>query len=445
MILLTFTVGVLNVCLGYAVAVFLGYGPPGLAETWEALTGEGASGSGRVEPFTGFAEQPAGAPLELMLDDASGEESEIQPYSEPYDENAVEFEQVALDAPEHWDLNEKYIETSILKLNIAMMKSGARATELDTKLRACKGRSSLEIVQECLEKLQEDCEVYLAEQAESAERFGARIGELGELKALGDKIEMANLDQASQVETTLSNLKYMDFESDLESANTRLLEEINNLRIARHRLRDEQEVAFLAIARYEDRIDKIEKQLFTDALTKLRNRIGLEELLWQWWGQKRHHTRQITAALVDLDDYGGLNERHGSLVGDRILYEVAQFIHRSVGKADTVARYAGQQFAIVMLDTGPRQATKLAETIRQGIEHVVFLRDGEPIRLTACTGVTEVGPADGYVDVFHRLEVALGQAKHSGPNRGSHFNPSDASPAPIESPNFGIEDIEIVL
>ncbi len=445
MTFLTLAFGVLNICLGYAVAVFLGYGPPGLMEAWETLTGENGSGSATIEPFSGLPQQLTAAPLEMMLDDEAGEESEIQPYDEPYDENAADFQQVALDAPEHWDLNEKYIETSILKLNIAMMKSGARATELDTRLRACKGRSDTETIKDCFEKLQEDCEAYLAEQAENAERFRERVGELGELKALGDEIEMANLDQAAQVETTLNNLKYMDFDSDLEAANQRLLEEINNLRVARHRLRDEQEVAFLAIARYEDRIDKIEKQLFTDSLTKLRNRIGLEELLWQWWQQKRQHSRQMSAALFDLDDYGGLNERYGSLLGDRILYEVAQFMLRSAGKADTVARYAGQRFLVVMLDSGPRQATKLAETIRQSIEHLVFLHGNESIRLTACAGVTEIQPDDGYIDVFGRVETAVRQAKQGGPNRSSGFPPSEPGPAPIESPSFGIEDIEIVI
>ena len=445
MVLLTFTVGVLNVCLGYAVAVFLGYGPPGWAEAWEALTGEGASTSVRIEPLSAIPEEFAAGPVELMLDDASGEESEIEPYSEPYDEDAAEFDQVVLSAPEHWDLNEKYVETSILKLNIAMMKSGARAMELDAKLRACRGRSSPEIIKKCLTELHEDCQAYLAEQAENAEKFRERVGELGELKGLGDEIEMANLEQIAQVETTLGNLKYMDFESDLEAANARLLEEINNLRVARHRLRDEQEIAFLAIARYEDRIDKIEKQLFTDPLTKLRNRIGLEELLWQWWRQKRHQARQVSAALFDLDAYGEINERYGPLVGDRILYEVGQFMLRSVGKADTVARYAGQRFAVVMLDTGPRQAVKMAETIRQSVEHLVFMQQGEPIRLTACTGVTEVRPTDDYTDVFSRLDAAVEHAKGSGPNRGSQFTPSDADPTPIDSPNFGLEDFEIAI
>ncbi|MDZ7619861.1 MAG: diguanylate cyclase [Patescibacteria group bacterium] len=443
MVLLTLTIAIVNLFLGFAVAVFLGYGPPNLLETWHALV---ADRRGVVDDdFSGLPQELVDAPIELMLDDSAGEESEIQPYNEPYDENAAEFEQEALDAPEQWDLNEKYIETSILKLNIAMMKSGARATELDTRLRACKGSSTEDVIQECLAKLQEDCEVYLAEQAENAERFRERVSELGELKALGDEIEMANLDQAAQVETTLNNLKYMDFGSDLEAANARLLEEINNLRVARHHLRDEQEVAFLAIARYEDRIDKIEKQLYTDPLTKLRNRIGLEEMLWQWWQQKRQQSRQMNAALFDLDDYGGLNERIGSLLGDRILYEVAQYMLRSAGKADTVSRYAGQRLIVITLDSGPRQAAKLAETMRQGIEHLVFLRDGQEIRLTSCSGITEIQPDDGYIDVFNRLEAAVQHAKQLGPNRCSQYSPSAMGPEVIESPNFGIKDLEIFI
>jgi PleD family two-component response regulator len=98
-----------------------------------------------------------------------------------------------------------------------------------------------------------------------------------------------------------------------------------------------------------------------------------------------------------------------------------------------------------MLDAGPRQATKLAETIRQGIEHLVFLRNGEEIRLTACSGVTEIQPDNGYIDVFDRLEAAVQHAKRSGPNRCSQYSPSAMGAEAVESPNFGIEDLEIVI
>jgi len=442
-VLLTLVIGILNVCLGYAVAVALGYGPPGLMQAWDSLTRDPAR---ELEAeFDGMVEEMPNLTAEAMLDDSPEESTEIDPYDEPYDDDAFEFSQVAMDNPEHWDLNEKYVETSILKLNIAMMKSGQRCTELDTRLRACQGHADAQTIAECLQLLREDCEQYLAEQTENAERFRERISELGELSALGDEIEMANLDQAAQVETTLNNLEYMDFESDPEAANRRLIEEISNLRAARHRMRDNQEIAFLAVARYEDRVDKIEKQLFIDPLTKLRNRVGLEVQLGEWWKQGRAGQRQMCAALFDLDEFGAINEKHGSAIGDRVLYELAQFLLRNVGKADTVARYAGQRFFVLMLDVGPRQAMKTAEVARQQIQQIAFTRPEGTIELTTCMGMTDVKPDDSYTDVFNRLEAALDHAKKRGPNEGSH-QPSDADePESTESPNFGCEPMEIFV
>jgi len=440
---LTLFVAIANVCLGYAVAVALGYGPPGVLQTWRSLIGDPAAE--QAEEFQGLVQELAQLPTEAMFDDSADEESEIDPYDEPYDDDAAEFSQVAMENPEDWNLNEKYVETSILKLNIAMMKSGQRCTELDTRLRACQGNSDRETIVECLEQLREDCEHYLAEQTENAERFRERISELGELSVLGDEIEMANLEQAAQVETTLNNLKYMDFDSDLEAANRRLIEEISNLRSARHRLRDNQESAFLAVARYEDRIDKIERQLFIDPLTKLRNRIGLEAQVTEWWKAGRPNSRQMSAAMFDLDGFDAVNETHGPLIADRILYELAQFLHRGVGKGDMVARYAGQRFFVLMLDVGPRQAMKTAEELRQQIAKLAFTRGEVRIELTTGVGITEVKPGEEYTDVFERLEASLRHCKARGANQGGYFPPDSQGPESTESPSFGCEPLEIPI
>ena len=171
---------------------------------------------------------PATADFAEMFDAGTADDLSIQPFEEPYDDDVAELMSPTM--PEQWDLNEKYVETSILRLNIAMIKSGIRATEIDTRLRTCRGHSDHETIETCLRLLREDCISYLAEQSEAAEKFSARISELGELSSLGEEIEMTNLEQSAQVETTINNLEYMDFRSDPEAANQRLLEEIKNLR-----------------------------------------------------------------------------------------------------------------------------------------------------------------------------------------------------------------------
>ncbi len=373
------------------------------------------------------------------VEDLAEDQLDTELKVEAYEEDMPDV--LPTEAPENWDLNEKFVETSVLKLNIAMMKSGARATELDTRLRACHGRNDMETIRKCLADLQEDCRTYLAEQSEAADQFHNRLDELGEMAALGDEIEMANLEQSAQIETSLSNLQHMDFESDLEAANQRLLEEIKNLRMARHRLRDSQEAAFLAIAAYENRIDKIEKRLYNDPLTKLRNRIGLEATLDQWWQEGRHRTRQMSAALFDLDDFGQIDDEYGPLIGDRILHQLGRLFETNAGKADLAGRFAGQRFLVMMVDVGPRVAVRNAELLRQTIERVTFLHFQAEIRLTVSAGITEVTPQDTRQTVFQRLEEALRQAKEVGRNR-SFFHTGKEQEA-IESPNLGAQYKEI--
>jgi len=379
------------------------------------------------------------------IDDDLDDELSIDPEEDPYDDDVAEM--LRPEAPETWDLDEKYVETSILKLNVAMMKSGVRATEIDRRLRGVTGRTDAETIRQCANQLKEDCQSYLTEQAELAERFQARVGELGELSALGEEIDMANLEQAAQVETTLNNLQFMDLDSDPEAANRRLLEEISNLRVARHKLRDSQEAAFLMIARYEDRMENIEERLYNDPLIQLPNRIGLEATLWQWWRQRRHQKRQITAALVDLDGFGKLNEEHGPWIGDQILREIGRLLKGSANTGDLVGRYAGQQFFVLVFDAGPRATTKNLEKLRQSIERTTFVHGDRRVRLTIRCGLTEAKSDEEYPELLDRLEKTVTAAKRNGPNRSflHEIAQPNSKPEPVQSPNFGAEDVEIVI
>ena len=439
---LTLIIGVLNVCLGYALAVQLGYGPPGLWEAWDVLSQGQVSDHG-AKATTEF---DAGDLAQMLDDEALGDDDELE--TEAYDAifDDEDDGSPASDEPEKtqdWNLGEKYVETSLLKLNIAMMKSGARATKIDTRLRDCRGRTDEQTIQRCLAELKEDCETYLVEQSEASEKFVERISDLGELAALGEEIEMANLEQSAQVETTLNNLNTMDFETDLEGANARLISEIGNLRFARHKLRDQQELAFLAIARYENRLDKLEQKLFDDALTRLNNRIGIEATLWSWWQQGRHKSRQMSAALFDMDAFEHVNEEYGSLTGDRVLHHVAQFFVEKCSDVDLVARYAGQQLLVIMMDIGPRAATKQAELIRQSIEKIVFVSEGQEIAITMSLGLTEISPDDSVEVLFEHLEKSLKLAKKSGRNCGIFHDGTEMEP--IESPNLGAEETRIEM
>ena len=259
MIFLTVLFAMLNICLGFALAVYIKSGLNGFDEIWQIIANRLLPQP--AIPLPEAADSPAADPL---------------PESEPAQTPSVVEESSKVDSnelveeglPETWDIDEKFVETSILRLNFAMMKSNAKAVQIDTKLRECQGHSSGEIIEACTQLLLDDCKSYLAEQTEAAEKIQSRMSEFGNLKKLCEEIDMTNLEQSAQVETTINNLQYMDFHSDPEAANLRLIEEIKNLYLARFKLRDNQEAVFLTIARHEKRLDKIDKRLFPDPLTK---------------------------------------------------------------------------------------------------------------------------------------------------------------------------------
>ena len=266
----TFGIGVLNLAMGFLLGAYvylhMGYALPG-------------------KRYFGYRPEGPMAASELPASVAGAIQQVVTRQAE---QKAVVSPKPTLSElpAEELKLDEKYAESWVLQMNVAMIRSEGRSTEIDTRLRACHGQFDVDTVSECLEALKNECRDYMKEQAQLADRFHTRIDEMGDLKSLGETIEMTNLEQTAQIETTISNLEHMDFQTDLAAAANRLLEEIDNLRNARHKLRDDQELAFVSIARHEGRLSQIYDQLKHDRLTGLINRIGVETMLEDWWTQK---------------------------------------------------------------------------------------------------------------------------------------------------------------
>ena len=199
----------------------------------------------------------------------------------------------------------------------------------------------------------------------------------------------------------------------------------------------------MIVARSGHRLEAIEKQLASDSLTGLRNRIGMETTLHEWWQMNRHRSTPICGAMFDLDGFGKVSDKHGWLVGDRILHHVGQLLLGATDAANLVARYGGQRFATVLSDSGPRAAVRMAEWFRQSLERATFRHEDKEILLTACGAVTEAKSDESYDRFLARLEETLNEAKRAGPNR-SWLNDGIKAEL-IESPNLGAKYTEIAV
>lgn len=156
----------------------------------------------------------------------------------------------------------------------------------------------------------------------------------------------------------------------------------------------------------------------TDALTGLFNRRALLEIGAVLFAGTARDGRPLSVVMLDIDHFKDINDRHGHRAGDAALIAIADAL-RSVGRvSDVVGRLGGEEFAIVLPNTGAAEATRFAERIRHAIRSGTVGFSGTRVTLTASLGVAERAREDRSIDsLIHRADAALYRAKAQGRDR----------------------------
>ncbi|MDE2368705.1 MAG: GGDEF domain-containing protein [Burkholderiales bacterium] len=153
-----------------------------------------------------------------------------------------------------------------------------------------------------------------------------------------------------------------------------------------------------------------------DALTGLWNRRQIDLELEASIKQADRHGDALCVALVDIDHFKRINDRHGHAVGDEVLVLVADRLAASLRASDRVGRYGGEEFLLVLPATTMAQAAALAERLRGQLEALRALPAGEPA-VTASIGVAAWRDDENVGALLRRADQALYRAKDAGRNR----------------------------
>lgn len=154
-----------------------------------------------------------------------------------------------------------------------------------------------------------------------------------------------------------------------------------------------------------------------DALTGSFNRRHFLELVEREWSRAKRYEMSCALLLMDVDHFKQVNDRFGHLCGDQLLRQIAEVSAETLRQPDVLARFGGEEFIIFLPHTDPLGALDVAERIRERIEALNFMWNGEPVPISASLGVAALH--EEHVTLDHLIsdaDEALYIAKSAGRN-----------------------------
>jgi len=199
-----------------------------------------------------------------------------------------------------------------------------------------------------------------------------------------------------------------------------LIEETEKVQATNERLKQELHDCTAEIAALRQNLTTARIESMTDSLTGLANRKLFDRTLRQAAAEYIETGAPLSVIICDVDHFKRFNDRWGHLLGDHVLKLIGSVLQKSVSDTDTAARFGGEEFIVLMRNTGLHDAVCLAEKIRADISaRKAKKRDtGETIgRITCSFGVASFRRGEPVSALVERADRALYEAKKTGRNR----------------------------
>ncbi|HEY9023599.1 MAG TPA: diguanylate cyclase, partial [Burkholderiaceae bacterium] len=190
------------------------------------------------------------------------------------------------------------------------------------------------------------------------------------------------------------------------------------------------------VAELQQRNRALREEARTDALTGLRNRLALDELLHAVAGDGDRRVQRAAVAFIDVDHFGNFNHVHGDAAGDDALRTVAHAIRGCAREADLVFRKGGEEFVVVLPDADGDAAAAAAERIRGAVERLALAHEASPDAgvVTVTIGVASGPPGATLRQLLEAAAEKAMAAKVGGQRNRVHAVRLRDFEGPVEAP-----------
>jgi diguanylate cyclase (GGDEF)-like protein len=167
-------------------------------------------------------------------------------------------------------------------------------------------------------------------------------------------------------------------------------------------------------------MEKLQRLAVTDGLTNLYNSRHFFSQLELEVDRSNRYKHPLAMLLIDIDHFKDFNDAYGHLEGDKVLVRFSQILKSCLRANDSAYRYGGEEFTVILPETGADEARTVAQRIRQSLQTEVFTpSNGKPTSKTISIGVTEYIPMEEMASFIRRADAAMYLSKQNGRNRVS--------------------------
>ena len=231
-------------------------------------------------------------------------------------------------------------------------------------------------------------------------------------------------DYHDKIEKCVEKISKADDITQLEDVLAEVISETRIIQVNAQRSRDELRASRRRVEEAERRINELQVELDKtstlvrhDQLTGALNRRGLEEAFENEVARAQRRKSPMCVALLDIDNFKKLNDSLGHDAGDAALVHLVTVIRETVRPQDTVARFGGEEFIILLPDAPIEDAKKALVRLQRELTKRIFLTDNEKVLITFSAGVTDFRSGDDQASVTKRADEAMYTAKKTGKNR----------------------------
>lgn len=172
---------------------------------------------------------------------------------------------------------------------------------------------------------------------------------------------------------------------------------------------------------------ELSEKSYMDGLTKMYNRRYFDEISEKEWKNSIRENIPLSLLMIDVDYFKKFNDKYGHQEGDNCLKKVAESINKSLLRpTDSASRYGGEEFVVILSNTGEKGAREVAERIRKNILEQQIPHEDSLVNshVTISIGISEkISKTDTIFECIKRADTALYQAKENGRNRVEFFMP----------------------